>query len=210
LKEQENKTFSTPIRLLFYDTIIFVKAMPRASSSKKKKNIGSEGFLTLLFMVVTITLLLWMDFYFQSAEMSASRAASKTNVSTSERSNDFLNAQRAAFLIPSGTLEKEIIIPSFDESNTDPQCVFYPSQRNVLYGQSVRLIWECINSDKCDMEGVGAVNPSNKEGFEMFPENSGTYALNCRKGNIRKSFNTDISVYEFTIREISSFEASEE
>lgn len=184
--------------------------MPCVSAPKKRKKDQRDDFFSLLFLIVAVAFFIGMDFYFYSAKMSANKAASATVSDSVSKESGAYDGRKAAFLVPVGNPVEEPVVYSFDDSNPDPQCVFYPGQKNVLYGQTVRMMWDCINADKCEIEGIGQVSSSNTKGIEVIPDRSGTYTLNCYKGTEKKSFSAEISVFEFTIKELSPSEAEME
>jgi hypothetical protein len=174
--------------------------MPRISSSRNRRKKQQDGFFPLLIAVVMIAFLAGLEFYFDPAGVMEGMKYS--SVANTEKSIAEMERKGPAILMPVGDFGEGSTVSSFDPEDHDPQCIFYSSQRNVLYGQTVRLMWDCINSTSCRMEGIGEVPFSNAEGLEISPERSGRYELTCNKGIVEKDFGTDIWVFEFTIREL--------
>lgn len=184
--------------------------MFREPFRKRKIKKSKDQFFPLLAVIVVLAFLSGLDFYFQSEGM--------TNISRLDISSDMLTDTTNGIswtsipdgniipVSPTGDFKDETIIPVFDPSNSDPQCVFYPSKKNILHGQSVRLVWDCINTDRCEIDGIGQVPPSNIEGVEVIPQRSGMFSLDCY-GSEKRSFGANIWVFEFTIKELLSAEA---
>ncbi|MDD3752745.1 MAG: hypothetical protein PHS16_02315 [Candidatus Colwellbacteria bacterium] len=178
--------------------------MPRKGSKKKK---SKDQFFSLLAAVVALAFLSGLDFYFQSgriSEISSPDVSANMLADTvSGVSWESISDKGVIPISPTGDFEEETLIPVFDPGNPNPQCVFYPSRRNILHGQSVKLMWDCINASRCEIDGIGQVPPSNIEGIEVAPQRSGMFSLDCY-GSEKRSFGANIWVFEFAIKEIMS------
>lgn len=165
--------------------------MPRVS--KKKKNGEIDGFFMFLASVVLVLFFAGIDFCFTG---TGSQAVADVKSGISADVDSLIMP-----VFPTNGSGDVSFVSSFDPANPEPQCVFNTSKTRVLATQPVRLSWGCINADRCEISGLGAVPNINTEGTLVAPRRTGTIYLDCYRGNTKKSFGVDVMVFELTINE---------
>ncbi len=180
--------------------------MPRVP----KKNIKSSGeakkddFFPIMFSVIIVAFLVGIDFIIEGKVIRPISSVSADMETAAGLTEGQITAP-VLMEVENGN-DETVSVFKFDPENPEPQCDFRSSRSAILYGQPVRLIWNCINADSCSITGgdeeIGAVKTSSSEGLEIIPRKSARYFMTCSSDEGSKTFDTSIGVFEFTIKEV--------
>lgn len=167
--------------------------MARVSKDKIKKE--ENSVFQMIIGVTFVALLASINlFFFEPVPGDESVATADVAASAD---NSVFSAED--LILPKSA---DVKISDFNPLDPMPQCNFQTNVRNIIYGQPVTFLWDCMNAKECSLDGVGSVPVVKEGGLDVFPKRSAKYQLVCSNKEGSRAFEAEVGVFEFSLKEI--------